>query len=115
MSDDCLFCKIIAGDIPSEEVYSDDDVYAFKDINPTAPVHVQIIPKKHIACIDDATEEDNELLGKLILRANDVAKQLGISDDGFRYVVNTRGHGCQTVFHIHLHIIGGRQLSWPPG
>jgi histidine triad (HIT) family protein len=115
MSEDCLFCKIIAGDIPSEEVYSDEDVYAFKDINPTAPVHVQIIPKKHIACIDDATEEDAELMGKLILRANDVAKQLGIAEDGFRYVINTRGHGCQTVYHIHLHIIGGRQLGWPPG
>jgi len=115
MADDCLFCKIIAGDIPSEEVYSDDDVYAFKDINPTAPVHVQIIPKKHIAYIDDATEEDTALMGKLILRANDVAKQLGIADDGFRYVINTRGHGCQTVYHIHLHIIGGRQMSWPPG
>ncbi len=115
MSEDCLFCKIIAGEIPSEEVYSDDDVYAFRDISPAAPTHIQIIPKKHIPSIDDATEEDEALLGKLILRANEIAHKEGIAEDGFRYVINTRGHGCQTVFHIHLHIIGGRQMGWPPG
>ena len=107
MSDDCLFCKIIAGTIPSTEVYRDEDVFAFEDINPTAPIHTLVIPIKHL--------EDAELLGKLMLAANKIADEKGLGEEGFRYVINTGNHGGQTVFHLHLHIIGGRQMSWPPG
>ena len=115
MSQDCLFCKIIAGDIPAKQVYSDDDVFAFHDINPAAPTHVLIIPKKHLTSIKHAGAEDQELLGKLLLKANAIAEDLGLADDGFRYVINTGDNGGQTVFHVHMHILGGRQLSWPPG
>ena len=115
MSDDCLFCKIIAGDIPSNKVYEDDDVFAFHDISPAAPTHILIIPKKHIAAVKDASAEDTELMGKLMLKASDIAREQGLEDDGYRFVVNTGDSGGQTVFHIHLHIIGGRQMTWPPG
>ncbi|MBT3531643.1 MAG: histidine triad nucleotide-binding protein [Gammaproteobacteria bacterium] len=114
-SADCLFCKIIAGDIPSNKVYSDDDVYAFHDINPAAPQHVLIIPKKHLTDVRSANEEDQALMGKLLLKANDLAKELGLDEKGFRYVINTGEYGGQTVFHLHLHILGGRALGWPPG
>ena len=115
MSDDCLFCKIIAGDIPSNKVYSDDDVYAFHDINPAAPSHILIIPKKHITAVNQADAGDEALLGRLIMRANEIAEQQGLSENGFRYVINTGDHGGQTVFHLHLHILGGRSMNWPPG
>ncbi|MDD9891423.1 MAG: histidine triad nucleotide-binding protein [Gammaproteobacteria bacterium] len=115
MSDDCLFCKIIAGEIPATEVYRDDDVFAFEDINPTAPTHTLVIPIKHLKDIAAAAEEDAELLGKLMLAANKIAAEKGLSEGGFRYVINTGRHGGQTVFHLHLHIIGGRQMTWPPG
>jgi histidine triad (HIT) family protein len=115
MTSDCLFCKIIAGDIPSNEVYSDDDVYAFHDINPAAPTHVLIIPKKHLTDIDEASLEDTALLGKLLLKANEIASSLGLAQEGFRYVINTGKDGGQTVFHLHMHILGGRALGWPPG
>lgn len=115
MTRDCLFCKIIAGDIPSNEVYSDDDVYAFYDINPAAPTHILIIPKKHLTDISEASLEDTALLGKLLLKANEIAVSLGLAQDGFRYVINTGKDGGQTVFHLHLHILGGRALGWPPG
>jgi histidine triad (HIT) family protein len=115
MAHDCLFCKIIAGDIPSNEVYSDDDVYAFYDINPATPTHVLIIPKKHLTDINEANLEDTALLGKLLLKANEIAASLGLAQDGFRYVINTGKDGGQTVFHLHLHILGGRALGWPPG
>jgi|TARA_B110000977_G_scaffold184520_1_gene248348 histidine triad (HIT) family protein len=115
MASDCLFCKIIAGDIPSNEVYSDDDVYAFYDINPATPTHVLIIPKKHLTDINEANLEDTALLGKLLLKANEIAASLGLTQDGFRYVINTGKDGGQTVFHLHLHILGGRALGWPPG
>jgi histidine triad (HIT) family protein len=111
MSDDCLFCKIIAGEIPSNKVYSDDEVYAFEDISPQAPVHVLVVPKRHIEDMLAATETDEALLGKLLLRANAIAGQLGLSDSGFRYVINTGPDSCRTIFHIHLHIIGGRKLA----
>ena len=114
-SADCLFCKIIAGEIPSNKVYSDDDVYAFHDINPAAPQHVLIIPKKHLTDVRSANEEDQALMGKLLLKANDLAKELGLDEKGFRYVINTGEYGGQTVFHLHLHILGGRALGWPPG
>jgi len=115
MSDDCLFCKIIAGEIPSNKVYSDDDVYAFEDIKPLAPVHVLVVPRKHIADMLAAGEEDEALLGKLLLRANDITRQLGIDKTGFRYVLNTGDHSCRTIFHIHLHILGGRQMQLSMG
>ncbi len=115
MTTDCLFCKIVAGEIPSTEVYSDDQVYAFRDINPAAPSHILVIPKKHLRDAKSAAPEDEALMGKLLLRANEIAQAEGLADDGYRYVINTGGNGGQTVFHLHLHILGGRRLSWPPG
>jgi histidine triad (HIT) family protein len=115
MADDCLFCKIAAGDIPSTEVFSDDEFYAFRDINPGAPTHVLIVPRKHIARIDEADATDGELLGRLLLRANAIAEAEGLKESGFRYVINSGAGAGQSVFHIHLHILGGRPLSWPPG
>lgn len=115
MATDCLFCKIVAGEIPSTEIYSDDDVYAFRDINPAAPSHILVIPKKHLRDVKSASAEDEALMGKLLLRANHIAQSQGLDEDGFRYVINTGDHGGQTVFHLHLHILGGRALGWPPG
>jgi len=115
MADDCLFCKIAAGEIPSTEVYSDETFYAFRDINPAAPTHILIIPRKHIARIADAAPEDAALLGEMLLKANEIARDEGVVDRGFRYVVNCNSWGGQEVYHLHLHLIGGRQLAWPPG
>ena len=115
MSNDCLFCKIISGDIPSNKVYSDDHVYAFHDINPAAPTHVLVIPRKHLSAVNDRSEEHEPLLGALMAAANRIVAQLGLEESGFRYVINTGSHGGQTVFHLHLHILGGRPLTWPPG
>lgn len=110
-----IFCKIIDGEMPSDKVYEDDDVYAFNDINPAAPTHILVIPKEHIATLWEAEENQAELLGKLMLRARDIAKDAGLEEDGFRLVLNTGAGVGQSVFHIHLHVIGGRDLSWPPG
>lgn len=115
MSDDCLFCKIAKGDVPSQEVYSDEEYYAFRDINPAAPTHILVIPRKHIPRIDAAGPEDQTLLGGLLLRANEIAKSEGLEETGFRYAINCGEGAGQTVFHIHLHILGGRPMSWPPG
>lgn len=115
MATDCLFCKIIAGEIPSSEVYSDDEVYAFRDINPAAPTHILVIPKKHLVDVKSAEASDEALMGKLLLRANEIAEAQGLAESGFRYVINTGSDGGQTVFHLHLHILGGRGLGWPPG
>lgn len=115
MSEDTLFTKIANGEIPSDEVYSDDEYYAFRDINPQAPKHILIIPRKPIPKISDATDEDRSLLGGMILKANEIARSEGISEDGYRLVFNCGDHGCQDVYHIHLHILGGRQMNWPPG
>lgn len=115
MSEDCLFCKIARGEIPSTEVYSDEEFYAFRDIHPAAPTHVLIIPRKHIARISEAGEEDAGLLGRMFLCANRIARQEGIDQDGFRYVISCNKNGGQLVFHIHLHLLGGRELGWPPG
>lgn len=112
---DCLFCKIINKDIPSDVVYEDEDVLAFNDINPQAPIHVLIIPKKHIATINDANDEDEKSLGKIILTAKKIAAKLGVNDNGYRLVYNVNQDGGQEVYHIHLHLLAGRQLSWPPG
>ncbi len=110
-----LFCKIVAGEIPADKVYEDEDVVAFRDIRPQAPVHILIIPRKHIAMLADATEEDERLLGKLLLVASKLAKQEGIADSGFRVVVNNGPDSGQDVFHIHVHLLGGRKMGWPPG
>jgi histidine triad (HIT) family protein len=115
MSDDCLFCKIIAGEVPSNKVYEDSDVFAFEDINPGAPTHILVIPKKHLRDITAAGEQDSELLGKLLLTGNNIAAEQGLTEGGFRYVINTGQDGGQTVLHLHLHLLGGRRLSWPPG
>jgi histidine triad (HIT) family protein len=111
---DCLFCKIIAGTIPSKKVYEDDEVFAFEDINPGAPTHVLIIPKRHLAGLDKATAEDAELLGYMQLIAAQIGRDREI-EDGYRTVLNVGPRSGQSVFHIHLHILGGRDLKWPPG
>ncbi len=111
----CLFCKIIEGTIPADIVYQDDDVLAFRDINPQAPTHILCIPRKHVSTTNDLTVEDEALAGKLLLTATKLAKQLGFAEDGYRLVMNCNGHAGQTVFHIHLHLLGGRHMSWPPG
>ncbi len=111
---DCLFCKIIKGDIPSDRLYEDDDVYAFRDISPQAPVHFLVIPKKHISGPAALTEEDEKIIGKMMRVGADIAKQEEVGD-AFRVVFNNGAGAGQTVFHIHMHILGGRSLSWPPG
>lgn len=111
MSEDCLFCKIISKDIPADIVYEDDKVLAFRDINPQAPIHTLIIPHKHISTINDATTDDQELLGYMILTAAQIAKDNGVAESGYRLVVNCNAQGGQTVFHVHLHILAGRQLT----
>ncbi|SEN04331.1 histidine triad nucleotide-binding protein [Lihuaxuella thermophila] len=113
--DNCIFCQIVEGKIPSEKVYEDEDLLAFRDINPVAPVHVLIIPKKHISSLLELTEEDQPLAGKILHAAQKIARQLGLAEKGFRVVNNVGEEGGQTVFHIHFHLLGGRQLTWPPG
>ncbi|GAB6100250.1 histidine triad nucleotide-binding protein [Halanaerocella petrolearia] len=113
--DDCLFCKIVAGEVDSDIVCEDEEVIAFKDINPQAPVHILIVPKKHISTLLDLEEEDNELVGHIYQVANQLAEDMEIAHDGFRVVSNCNQAGGQTVFHIHYHLLGGRNLQWPPG
>jgi histidine triad (HIT) family protein len=115
MAEDTVFAKIARGEIPSEEVYSDDEFYAFRDIHPAAPTHILLVPRKAVPKVTDATEEDVVLLGKLILTANKIAQKEGLAAKGFRYVINCGEWGGQTVFHLHLHILGGRPMDWPPG
>jgi histidine triad (HIT) family protein len=115
MSADCLFCRIASGEVPSTPVYSDEEFYAFRDIHPAAPTHILLIPRKHIPRVLDATEADAELLGRLLLRANAIAEQEGIAAEGVRYVFNNNAGVGQTIYHIHLHILGGRPMGWPPG
>ncbi|MGD9386247.1 MAG: histidine triad nucleotide-binding protein [Thioalkalispiraceae bacterium] len=112
---DCLFCKIINGDIPADKVYADDDVLGFNDINPQAPHHVLFIPKKHISTVNELQAGDAELVGKLYLAAKQHAAELGVAEDGYRLVMNTNAGAGQTVFHLHLHMLAGRLFSWPPG
>ncbi|MDF1758163.1 MAG: histidine triad nucleotide-binding protein [Legionellaceae bacterium] len=111
----CLFCKIVDGEIPAKIVYNDDEIMAFSDIAPQAPIHLLIIPKTHIATINDASDEHTLLLGKLVKTAKILAKEHGLSESGYRLVFNVNSGGGQEVYHIHLHLLGGRQLSWPPG
>ena len=111
----CLFCKIIDGEIPANIVYQDEHVLAFHDINPHAPTHILCIPKKHISTTNDLSQEDEMVAGKLMTTASRLAKDLGFAEDGYRLTMNCNEHGGQTVFHIHLHLLGGRPFSWPPG
>ena len=112
---DCLFCRIIAGEIPAKIAYQDDDVVAFHDISPQAPLHVLVIPRKHIAMINDLQPDDASVVGKLFLAVKKVAADAGYAESGYRVVMNCGRDAEQTVFHIHLHVLAGRALSWPPG
>jgi len=113
---DCIFCKIISGDIPSDIVYEDDDLIAFRDLSPQAPVHVLIVPKTHIASLDDvdAAAGHGELLGRLMLKIREIAALLGL-ETGYRIVINCGEDAMQTVKHLHFHLLGGRKMGWPPG
>ena len=112
---DCLFCKILDGEIPADIVYESDTAVAFRDINPQAPIHMVIIPRQHIASINDIEAEHQPVVGSLFSAAKQVATDEGLSDDGYRVVMNCNEAAGQTVFHIHLHLLGGRQMHWPPG
>lgn len=112
---DCLFCKILAGDIPADVVHETANTLAFRDINPQAPTHVLIIPRRHIARINDIEDGDREQVGGLFVAAKEIAAAEGLADDGYRVVMNCNEAAGQTVFHLHLHLLGGRQLGWPPG
>ncbi|GBU29483.1 hypothetical protein R84B8_03050 [Treponema sp. R8-4-B8] len=111
----CLFCKIIAGEIPSKKLYEDDEMLAFYDINPMAPVHFLVIPKKHIENLFVMDEADAALVGRLFLKARELAKEQGCEEKGGRFVINAKTDGGQTVDHLHIHFLGGRALGWPPG
>jgi histidine triad (HIT) family protein len=115
MSADCLFCKMVSGAIQPDKVYEDADVLAFRDINPKAPVHVLVVPKRHVSTLNDLSDADAALAGKLLLAGQKVAKQLGVADSGYRIVNNCNGEGGQVVWHVHMHVLGGRQMHWPPG
>ena len=112
--DDCLFCKIIAGDISADKVYENERILAFRDINPQAPIHILIIPKLHISTLNDLQPEHTELTGELIRTASELAKKEGIAEAGYRTGFNCNDAGGQTVYHIHLHLLGGRTFGWPP-
>ncbi|RDL43945.1 histidine triad nucleotide-binding protein [Marinomonas piezotolerans] len=112
---DCLFCKLVKGEIPATILYQDEDVIAFEDIAPQAPTHFLVIPKRHITTLNDITESDTNVIGKLTLVAAKVAKEKGIADDGYRVAMNCNEMGGQTVYHIHMHVLGGRNMTWPPG
>jgi histidine triad (HIT) family protein len=115
MSENCLFCKMVSGTVKPNVVYQDDKVLAFRDINPQAPTHILVIPKRHLTTLNDFRDEDVELAGTLLLTARRIAKEAGLEQSGYRTVMNTNADGGQTVFHVHLHLLGGRQMQWPPG
>lgn len=112
---DCIFCKIAAGEIPVAKFYDDGEVLAFRDINPEAPVHLLIVPRRHIPTLNDLTAADAELLGRLYLAGKQVAAELGVADSGYRTVINCNRAAGQLVFHIHMHLLAGREMGWPPG
>lgn len=111
----CIFCKIARGDIPSTTVHEDEDLLAFRDTNPQAPTHVLVIPRGHVVSMNELGDGDQDLAGRLLLAARRVAAAEGLAEDGYRLVINTGGDGGQTVHHLHLHVLGGRAMSWPPG
>ena len=112
---ECLFCKMVSGVIPCDKVYENEYLLAFRDIDPKAPTHILIIPKKHITTLNEINENDQDLLGELLLTAKKIAKDEGIDTSEYRTVINCNSDGGQTVFHIHMHLLGGRQMAWPPG
>jgi histidine triad (HIT) family protein len=112
---DCIFCKIIAGEIPGRKLYEDDDIYAFHDIAPQGPVHFLVVPKRHIGNVMELEEGDSPLMGKLLFKAQELLVAQGCGERGGRFVINCKSDGMQTVDHIHIHVIGGRSLGWPPG
>ena len=114
-SPECLFCKIVSGEIPAAKIYEDDLVVAFRDINPQAPLHALVVPRRHIATVNDLGEDDRELVGQLYLAAAELAAREGVAEEGYRTVMNCNAGAGQTVFHIHLHLLAGRRLGWPPG
>ena len=111
----CLFCKIAQGELPATVIFEDNDIMAFRDIKPQAPTHLLVIPKRHIATINDASDDDTQLLGTMLLRGKKLAQAEGFSEAGYRLVFNINSDGGQEVYHIHLHLLGGRQMTWPPG
>lgn len=112
---DCIFCKIVQGDVPAKILFDDPEIIAFRDINPQAPQHILIIPRRHIATINDVDGKDEQLLGRMVLAAKKLAKNEQFSEQGYRLVFNVNSGGGQEVYHIHLHLLGGRQMTWPPG
>lgn len=111
----CLFCRILAGEVPAKRVYEDEHILAFEDINPQAPLHALVIPKTHISTLNDLSAEHDALVGSLVRVAAGIAKERGVDRSGFRTVLNCNGQAGQTVFHVHLHVLGGRTMGWPPG
>lgn len=111
----CLFCNILEKKIPADVVYEDEHALAFRDIRPVAPTHVLVIPRKHIAAVHEVADDDDAVMGRVVLAARNVARQLGLEANGYRLVVNDGDHGGQTVHHLHVHVLGGRNMSWPPG
>lgn len=112
---DCLFCKMVSGEIAPDKVYENDDVLAFRDISPQAPTHVLVVPKRHIATLNELDSDSADVVGKMVLAAAELAKQEGFAEQGYRTVMNCNADGGQSVFHIHLHLLGGRIMNWPPG
>lgn len=115
MNGDCLFCKIAKKEIKSDIVYEDDEIVAFKDINPKAPVHLLFIPRRHVSSMNEITEGDAHILGKIFMRIKEIAREQGIEKNGYRTVINCNKDAGQEVFHIHVHLLGGRKFNWPPG
>ncbi len=111
----CIFCKIVAGEIPSKKVFEDEKCIAFDDLSPQAPTHILVIPREHIESLDKAADNHRETLGHLLFTAANIARERGFADDGYRVVINTNSDGGQTVFHLHVHLLGGRQFIFPPG
>ncbi|CAN5653627.1 histidine triad nucleotide-binding protein [soil metagenome] len=112
---ECLFCKVVAGEISAVRVYEDDLCVAFEDISPQAPIHILVVPREHLASLDKATSEQKELLGHLLFRVAEIAREKSVADDGYRVVINTNSDGGQTVFHLHVHLLAGRPFIFPPG
>lgn len=112
---ECLFCKMVSGDIVPDKVYEDDHVLAFRDLNPQAPLHVLVIPKEHIATLNDLDDAHRPLVGRMVQAAAKIAAQEGVNERGYRTIMNCNNDGGQTVFHIHLHLLAGRRMHWPPG